>query len=241
MPRLCALLTALLLFPAAAQAQPLIARSQALVDTSLVPVVRALYATADSVGLTIVPDSSREGQLLGIADGVRVRMRFERLSATQTFVHTQSDFGRQTPADRAREEMHRKWLNTALANIRTRRPGGVPFRYVAVIALDPQQPVCTAPDLPEEAAIVQPTPKRQAQPIYPDLARERGLGGYVLMSVTVSAEGRVTCAGAISAVNYGFTDAALSAVRLWTFTPGTVNGVPTDMVMMLPMRFRQRR
>jgi TonB family protein len=68
---------------------------------------------------------------------------------------------------------------------------------------------------------------RQANPIYPPLARAQRVEGTVIVSVLVSEVGRVLDAKVLSGVNrpVGINEAALQAVRNSAFAPGTKEGV----------------
>jgi protein TonB len=63
--------------------------------------------------------------------------------------------------------------------------------------------------------------------------------GAVLLSVEVSAEGRVTGVSIVKSSGFSLLDqAAVSAVRRWTFVPATALGVPISSHPTVPIRFR---
>ena len=89
-------------------------------------------------------------------------------------------------------------------------------------------------------AIAPPRPgPRNPPPAYPVSARKAGQAGVVLLTVTVTANGTVSAIRV--GKSSGFTaldEAALTAVRNWTFEPARQNGVPVDLEIDVPIRFR---
>jgi protein TonB len=78
----------------------------------------------------------------------------------------------------------------------------------------------------------------RAQPPYPLEARQLNVEGEVIVEVTVSAEGKVESARAISGPPE-LRDAAVEAARQWTFTPTTLNGEPVRIVGTIKFAFRR--
>lgn len=78
----------------------------------------------------------------------------------------------------------------------------------------------------------------QTRPVYPYRARTQRLQGFVDVQFTVTPEGRVEDAVVLHAEpRYVFDDAALTAVRRWTFTPGIRGGRPVAARMQIRIRF----
>ncbi|MFH1313177.1 MAG: M56 family metallopeptidase [Candidatus Eisenbacteria bacterium] len=77
-------------------------------------------------------------------------------------------------------------------------------------------------------------------PEYPEVARKGGIGGEVLLDVTVKKDGSV---GAV-ALKQGVPEcpaldkSAEEAVRKWKFEPATEAGTPIEMTIVIPVRFR---
>jgi protein TonB len=70
-----------------------------------------------------------------------------------------------------------------------------------------------------------PKPSRQEPMTYPPRLRQKGVEGYVLMSLLVDANGSVTQAKVLESKPAGvFDDVALEGVRAWSFTPGRYKG-----------------
>ncbi len=77
--------------------------------------------------------------------------------------------------------------------------------------------------------------------VYPDLARQRGWEGVVLVRIHIDAEGRVIHAEIAKSSGYEVLDAAaITTVRHWRGSPATLSGRPVATVELLPFRFRLR-
>jgi len=64
---------------------------------------------------------------------------------------------------------------------------------------------------------------------YPEEARREGLAGDVRLTVTIAADGTVADAQVTGPAGHGFDEAALAAVKQFTFTPAEVDGVPAPI------------
>ncbi len=80
---------------------------------------------------------------------------------------------------------------------------------------------------------------KSVQPVYPEDARTRGEEGIVRIKALVGKDGLVKEAAAdSSAVSPSLANAALVAVRQWTFTPGRSKGEPVEVWIIVPVNFR---
>jgi protein TonB len=76
-------------------------------------------------------------------------------------------------------------------------------------------------------------------PVYPEIARQRGEQGRVVLRVSVSAGGMPLGVAVMDTSVYPSLDAAaLSAVRQWRFIPATQAGRSVLAVADVPIRFR---
>jgi protein TonB len=75
---------------------------------------------------------------------------------------------------------------------------------------------------------VKPRVATQSPPAYPESARQRGLQATVVLKVLVTETGLVSDVRVLRSakVDPAFDEAAMQAVRRWTFTPGTKKGQP---------------
>ena len=115
---------------------------------------------------------------------------------------------------------------------------------------------CTSP--PEAAPPVAPAPLEDAatpwwserevdfparplapiEPVYPALARERGLEGDATLLVYVRADGRVVGTKPLATDAREFAHAAADAIRATPFGPGTRRREPVNSTVTIRVRFR---
>lgn len=80
---------------------------------------------------------------------------------------------------------------------------------------------------------------RYVSPKYPDLARQAGIEGTVLLSVLVGEDGKVVSARVLqSDVTPAMEKNAIQAVKQFVFKPAKQRTVPVKATMMVPIRFR---
>lgn len=76
---------------------------------------------------------------------------------------------------------------------------------------------------------------------YPDLARQAGIEGKVMVSIVIGIDGKVENASVLSEDgNVGFGNAALEVVRKCQFTPAMQRDKPVRVRMSMPITFRLR-
>lgn len=73
---------------------------------------------------------------------------------------------------------------------------------------------------------------------YPDMARQAGIQGTVYVQFIVSETGTVTERTVLRSTHPILEEAALTAVRDLTCTPGRQRGTPVKVLMTLPVEFR---
>lgn len=103
-----------------------------------------------------------------------------------------------------------------------------------------QQPVDTVKKEEEKkpSVIIQPTPKQIIQPAYPEAAKKVGAEGMVFVEVVVGKDGKVVSAKVLKSLNPACDNAAIEAAYKAVFSPGTIDGVPTEMKTTIPYRFK---
>ncbi len=79
---------------------------------------------------------------------------------------------------------------------------------------------------------------RTVMPEYPGFARRRGIEGKVVLKLRIDEKGRLKGVEVIEPAGFGFTDAALRAVRQSSFIPAHRNGRPVPSEAILTVRFR---
>jgi TonB family protein len=88
-------------------------------------------------------------------------------------------------------------------------------------------------------AIKEPRKIRHVPPIYPADAVAAGVEGVVALEAIIATDGTVKNLTVLRSVPM-LDEAALTAVRLWGFTPTLLNGVPVEVVMTVTVNFVAR-
>ncbi|MEW6001166.1 MAG: TonB family protein [Nitrospirota bacterium] len=78
--------------------------------------------------------------------------------------------------------------------------------------------------------------KRQL-PVYPILARKLGKEGKVVLRLFINEKGQLKDIEVVEPAGYGFTEAAVEAVKMSTFSPAREKGVSTASKALLTIRF----
>jgi protein TonB len=93
----------------------------------------------------------------------------------------------------------------------------------------------------ERAAVLAPPRPLTSNraPVYPQVARARGLQGVVQLRVTIEPDGSVASAAIETSSGHVSLDrAAEDAVHGWRFAPALVDGVPARTTVRIPVTFR---
>jgi protein TonB len=144
------------------------------------------------------------------------------------------------------------------ADIRARTPTPVPTVRLEVPAVIEPLPLPTSPPtatipspvpsptraIVREGSLValdqvdlQPRILKIVKPPYPPLALQARIGGVVLLRVLVSEKGEPARIEVLREARGGLTQAAVEAVRQWTFAPATKDGVAVQTWMTVPVPF----
>jgi TonB family protein len=79
--------------------------------------------------------------------------------------------------------------------------------------------------------------KRKVEPVYPLIARRMNKEGKVLLKLTIDENGKLLNADVVEDAGYGFTEAALDAVKKSTYRPARKNGVYASALALLSVKF----
>jgi TonB family protein len=79
---------------------------------------------------------------------------------------------------------------------------------------------------------------KHVNPQYPELARRNKVSGVVVMEAVIDHTGALKNLKVIQPLPDGLSEAAVDAVKQWTFAPGTMNGKPVDVVFNLTINFK---
>jgi TonB family protein len=104
------------------------------------------------------------------------------------------------------------------------------------------QPAAAAQDRPftaKDEGVVLPSVVSERKPVYTQAAKEARVQGIVGMATVVTADGRVGAVRVTKSLDtqYGLDRAAVAAMRLWRFEPGTKDGRPVPVQVDVEMRF----
>jgi periplasmic protein TonB len=82
------------------------------------------------------------------------------------------------------------------------------------------------------------TPKllKKVDPVYPDLAKQARAGALIILEATVDAAGHVQEVRVLRSAPL-FDEAAVDAVKQWTYRPLLLNGVPTPFIVTVTLNF----
>jgi TonB family protein len=88
--------------------------------------------------------------------------------------------------------------------------------------------------------LVLPKVKEEAKPVYPSQARNRKIEGVVEVEAVVGPDGKVDRVRVTKSLDkeYGLDEEALRTARDWTFEPGTLNGKPVPVLVVIQLEFR---
>jgi protein TonB len=85
--------------------------------------------------------------------------------------------------------------------------------------------------------IKEPTKVRNVPPVYPEVAKQARVQGVVVLEAVISPSGEVTNVRVLRGVPL-LNDAAVAAVKQWSYTPTMLNGTPVAVVMTVTVNFR---
>ena len=116
-------------------------------------------------------------------------------------------------------------------------PGGVMGGVVGGLPEAPPPPP-PPPQAPVRVggAIKQPTKLKNVPPVYPPIAQSARVQGVVIIEATIGPDGRVTDTKVLRSIPL-LDQAAVDAVKQWTYTPTLLNGVPVPVIMTVTVNF----
>ena len=87
---------------------------------------------------------------------------------------------------------------------------------------------------------IRPIPVYQARPVFPLELRRVHASGSAVVVFTVRTDGSVGNAMILTATDIRFGKAAAEAILQWRYRPASVNGMPVNCQMMVPISFAVR-
>lgn len=82
-----------------------------------------------------------------------------------------------------------------------------------------------------------PTFIHREMPVYPMLARRLGKEGKVILKLLIDMHGKLQNVEVVEPAGFGFTEAAIAAVKNSTYAPASRNGEKVTTTALLPIRF----
>ena len=107
---------------------------------------------------------------------------------------------------------------------------------VASSAVFPMLPPVTEP-VRVGGQIKEPKKIKNVNPVYPDIARQARVQGVVIMECVISPQGAVTTCKNLRGIPL-LDQAAMDAVKQWTYSPTLLNGVPVPVIMTVTVNFK---
>jgi protein TonB len=111
--------------------------------------------------------------------------------------------------------------------------------FIGVGAIDrvppPAAPAAQAP-IRLHAGMQPPRKLVHVDPVYPRMAQAVRIEGVVILEATIDAEGRVQAVRVLRSIPL-LDQAAVDAVKQWTFTPILLNGAPVPFLMTVTVNF----
>ncbi len=120
-------------------------------------------------------------------------------------------------------------------------PGEIPAAGFAAAARRSPGAAAAAPlaALPEGSEL--PVLVTRVDPQYPEAARRLRVGGDVVLRVVVEANGSIGRIETVAPAPFGMTEAAVDAVRKWTYRPARVSGQPVAVWKVIRVKFSPQR
>src|SRR6476659_2956319 len=115
-------------------------------------------------------------------------------------------------------------------------PGGTVGGVVGGLPEAPPPPPPPAAPVRVGGNIKTPTKTKDVRPVYPPIAQSARVSGVVIIEATIGADGKVKDAKVLRSIPL-LDQAALDAVKQWTFTPTLLNGVPVPVIMTVTVNF----
>jgi TonB family protein len=86
--------------------------------------------------------------------------------------------------------------------------------------------------------VKEPVQLTSVPPAYPEEARKNRVQGRVLLEAVVDEKGNVANVGTLESPDPALADAAVEAVKRWTYKPATLKGKPVKVRMTITVNFR---
>jgi TonB family protein len=143
------------------------------------------------------------------------------------------------------EERMQMAMATRNAETRANLPGGMRgFSSSTGLSISGAPSAAVQDGLPPPSAPVRvggnirtPAKISGAAPLWPASARQAGIGGVVILEITIAPDGTIKDAKVLRSIPQ-LDQAALDAVRQWRYEPTLLNGAPVPVIMTVTVNFQ---
>jgi len=115
--------------------------------------------------------------------------------------------------------------------------GGVVGGVKGGVAGGVQQGVEAKGAVEAKGDIEPPTLIKRVEPTYPEEARKQGIQGAVILEATVDIKGQVQKVKVLESIP-ALDQAAIDAVKQWTYEPKIIDGKPTPVIFTVTVQFK---
>ena len=150
----------------------------------------------------------------------------------------------------AEDEFHAQglhmWIHVTegtrlIANVEFRRGEDTIDAIQATWSTRPKNPVTTtSPGPPYRVGgdVKAPVVINRVEPVYPEEARKARIMGIVIVEAVIDQNGVVKDVEVLKPLPFGLDQAAVDAVKQWTFKPATLDGQPVAVRFNLTINFK---
>lgn len=110
------------------------------------------------------------------------------------------------------------------------------FAAPALSAVPPAPPRPGAQRI--DSTMIPPRVITRVEPVYPEMAKKSGLSGVVILELIIKEDGSVSDVRVVKPLPLGLDQAALDAVRQWTFKPAMKDGQPIEVLFNITINFK---
>ena len=125
---------------------------------------------------------------------------------------------------------------TTGGTITTTHPGGIRTSIGMSISTAPDTPAPTQP-VRVGGNLKAPTKIKHVDGVTPEMARQSGVSGMVILEIIIGTDGTVQNAKVLRSIPL-LDDAAVAAVKQWVYEPSHLNGRPVSVIMTATVAFR---
>ncbi len=210
----------------------------------------ALVARGGTDSLSKAEEALRQGADLGGAWGNLSRYNLAQVLARQQKWAEVVEVARRYLQDAGPDGTSLEEARVLLCRARARQPEDAPSPQEQAVAPeeqaaapspsedeDPRTEILAVAPLRIEGEVRRPEIVAQVKPEYPEKARREGTRGTVIVEAIIDEDGCVVNIRPLKELPNGLTEAAMTAVRQWVFSPATLEGKSVKVYYVLTINF----